>query len=370
MDQPSLPLALRKVLTEISDLDFQERFEQVFLAAASAISRLRDLDLSQYETENVDESRNLELLEAIAPHLMATITDVNSFVTSVEKSFPRGVRLSALDATEADKAERAAELLRSRSQFSRQSVLQLGNQMRSPGAVADRWNFLNNLQSARGRLRAGIGEAVADAASVYAEVSKTMVIPEWEQDVQNAITLRRTVHRLAVGLRAHLHRLAERKSLPWPELLGGLSEMMAKLAKTRTWRELRALDKREFVRFHQQVDLLRKQGSPPSGCELALKGFVSFLELLSAVVSQRETLRSHDRACLAELTVLLDHVEAAMPHDPTRARNELQRAAAVCDQLQGRDEELDELVVQMREDPAGTPDRLGALRATALRLLV
>jgi hypothetical protein len=369
MEQPSLPLALRKVLTEIADLEFQERFEKVFLSAARAISRLRELDLSQYETETVDESRNLQLLEEIAPHLLATITEVNSFVESVERNFPARGRLSALDPTEADKARRAADLLRTRSQFLRSSVLQLGKQLRSPGAVADRWNFLNNLQSARGRLRAGIGEMVAEAASVYAEVSKTGVIPEWDQDVQNAITLRRTVHRLAVGLRGHLQRIAEGRPVPWPELLGGLSEMMSKLTKTRTWRELRALDKREFVRFHQQVERLARDGAPSGASELALKGFVSFLELLSAVVSQRETLRSHDRACLAELTVLLDHVEEALPADPGRAKSEMQRALLVSEQLQGRDDALDNLVAKLREHATGAPEQLQALRAHAVRLL-
>jgi hypothetical protein len=288
----------------------------------------------------------------------------------VERNFPAGALRWPLDSGEADKARRAIEVLQSRSTFLKSSVLQLGNQMRSPGAVADRWNFLNNLQSARGRLRAGIGEMVAEAASVYAEVSKTGVIPEWEQDVQNAIALRRTVHRMAVGLRGHLQRIAEGRVIPWPELLGGLMEMMEKLGKTRTWRELRALDKREFVRFHQQVTALRSQGAPAAACELALKGFVSFLELLSAVVSQRETLRSHDRACLAEVTVLLDHVEAAKPLDADKAMSEMRRAVTVCEQLQGRDDALDALVAKLRSETTDSAEHINALRAHALRLLM
>jgi hypothetical protein len=362
-------VALRRVLTEIADLELQERFESVFLAAARAINRLGDLDLSQYETEVIDESRNLELLEAIAPHLLATITEVNAFVAAVEQHFPAGVRRWPLDAIAADKARRASELLRTRSQFLRSSVLQLGTQMRSPGAVADRWNFLNNMQSARGKLRAGIGEMVAEAASAYAEVSKTAVIPEWEQDVQNAITLRRTVHRLAVGLRGHLQRMADGRAIAWPELLKGLVEMMDQLTKTRTWRELRALDKREFMRFQQTAASLRDRRAPAAECEQALKGFVTFLELLSSVVSQRETLRSHDRACLAEVTVLLDHVEGALPTDPGKAKAEMQRVVAVCEQLQGRDDNLDALVAKLRGAPGGGPDHIEALRAHAVRLL-
>ena len=46
-----------------------------------------------------------------------------------------------------------------------------------------------------------------------------------------------------------------------------------------------------------------------------------------------------------------------------------QRVVAVCEQLQGRDDNLDALVAKLRGAPGGGPDHIEALRAHAVRLL-
>src|SRR5262249_7097029 len=149
----------------------------------------------------------------------------------------------------------------------------------------------------------------ADAASIYAEVSKLAVIPEYQADVHNAVALRRTLNRLATGLSLQLHKLEQGKSQPLPTLLAGLLETMEKFAKTGTWRELRAPDKKEFIKFRAQLKGIIDEGSKRAQALEALKGFVSFLELLSQIINQRETLRTHDHACLADLTAQLEVIE-------------------------------------------------------------
>lgn len=364
---PELPLALRRVLAEVADLSLRGRFEQVLLSAARAINHLRDLDLSQYETDSADENQNLELLEAVAPLLGATVTDVTTLVGTIDESFPKGATLILGNSLEVDKARRAVEILHTRGYALRRDVLQLGHQLRSPRAVADRWNFLNNLQTARGRLRAGIGEMVADAASVYAEVSRAAVIPEYLTDVNNAVALRRTLHRLATGLRGHLHKLEAGKSLPLPTLLAGLLETMEKLAKTGTWRELRALDKREFVKFRAQLRTVIADGSPRTPALQALKGFVSFLELLSQIINQRETLRTHDHACLADLTAQLEQLEGLPAAQ--RSGNLMNKLVTLCERMTGRDGELDRFIKLLKESPSGAAGQIQELREHALRLM-
>ena len=363
-----LPIALRRVLTEILDLGLQERLEQVLLAAARAITHLRDLDLSKYETDTADEDQSLELLEMVAPVLAATVMDVNALVSAIDESFPRGARLTEGDPIDLDKAQRAVDILRTRSATLRSGVLQLGIQLRSPRAVADRWNFLNHLQTARGLLRVGIGEMVADAAGIYAEVPRVSVIPEYQKDIDNAVGLRRTLHRLALGLRTHLRRLGEQQSIPLPQLLAGLSETMEKLSKTGTWRELRAPDKKEFVKFRVQLRELLARHAPEGPALEALKGFVSFLELLGVVINQRETLRTHDQACLAELTAQLEHLEG-LPA-PRRVGMPMAKVVTLCERLRGRDEFLDAFIAGLKATPNGDAAQIVALREHAQRLLM
>ncbi len=363
---PELPLALRRVLAEVSDIPLRGRFEQVLLSAARAINHLRDLDLSQYETDSADENQNLELLEAVAPLLGTTVTDVTTLVGTIDENFPKGATFLG-SPVEVDKARRAVEILHTRGYALRRDVLQLGNQLRSPRAVADRWNFLNNLQTARGRLRVGIGEMVADAASVYAEVSRASVIPEYQTDVNNAVGLRRTLHRLAIGLRTHLEKIEAGKSLPLPTLLSGLLETMEKLTKTGTWRELRALDKREFVKFRAQLRAIIADGSPRRAALEALKGFVSFLELLSQIINQRETLRTHDHACLADLTAQLEQLEGLPP--AKRSGKHMEKLVALCERMTGRDGELDRYIKRLKDLPNGEAGQIQELREHALRLM-
>ena len=366
-DLPELPLALRRVLGEVADPGFRERFEQVLLSAARAINHLRDLDLSQYETDTADENQNLDLFEAVAPLLGATVTDVSTLVGTIDENFPKGATLILGNSVEADKARRAVEILHTRGDALRRDVLQLGNQLRSPRAVADRWNFLNHLQTARGRQRVGIGEMVADAASVYAEVSRAAVIPEYQTDVNNAVGLRRTLHRLAAGLRMQLEKVEKNRSLPLPTLLGGLLETMEKLAKTGTWRELRAPDKKEFVKFRVQLRETIGAGSPRPKALETLKGFVSFLELLSQIINQRETLRTHDHACLADLTAQLEQVEG-LPAAKRRGKP-MEKVVALCERMTGRDGELDGFTKKLKDSPDGEASQIQELREHALRLM-
>jgi len=364
---PELPLALRRVLAEVADLSLRGRFEQVLLAAAHAINNLRDLDLSQYETDTADENQNLELLEAVAPLLGTTVTDVTTLVGTIEENFPKGATLILGSSVDVDKARRAVEILHTRGYALRRDVLQLGHQLRSPRAVADRWNFLNHLQTARGRLRVGIGEMVADAASVYAEISRSAVIPEYQTDVNNAVGLRRTLHRLATGLRSHLQKLEQGKSLPLPTLLAGLLETMEKLAKTATWRELRAPDKKEFVKFRVQLRTVIGEGSKRAPALEALKGFVSFLELLSQIINQRETLRTHDHACLADLTAQLEQMEGL--EAAKRSGKLMEKLVALCERMTGRDADLDRFIKRLKDAPSGEASQIQELREHALRLM-
>lgn len=364
---PELPAALRRVLIEVGDVGLQDRLEQVFGAAARAITHLRDLDLTQYERDSADDESNLELLEQVAPILASTVIDVNALVTAVDQNFPKGAVFSEGGPVEHDKARRAVDILRLRSGALRADVLQLGVQLRSPRAVADRWNFLNHLQTARGRLRAGMGEMVADAASIYAEVRRADVIPEYQSDIDNAVGLRRTLHRLAVGLRSHLQRIEAGRALPLDQLFKGLSETMETLARTRTWRELRAPDKKEFVRFRARLLELLGEGPPRGPALEALKGFVSYLELLAAILNQRDTLRTHDQGVLAELTAQLERIEG---FSAAKRPAEMPVVLGLCDRLVGRDVELDRFAGSIKASPTGTGDQIQILREHAQRLVL
>ncbi len=363
-----LPHAVQELLQEIVDPPLRDGLEHVFQTAARVIKGLRNFELIRYEGQSADVGADLQLFEEIAPVLMATVTEINSLVQSVETSFPEGFKPDSGGASEAQRAERAVEILRERTLGFRADVLQLGAQLRTPQAVSDRWNLLGHLQSARGKLRFGIGEMLTDVANVFGEFSNKQVVPEYELDVEHALLLRRSLAKLATGLRAHHERLLGAKPAEVPPLVARLHEVLDRLAKTQTWFELRAPDKREFIRFREEVASLEKRGCPPDETRRLVEGFLRFLELLTSILNQRAILQNQDRGCIAEITAALERADGAAPAD---AKESLAEAFALCERLAGRDPELDKYVASAKNSPAlVAAEGIATLREHALRLLV
>ncbi len=365
-----LPAALRGLLVDIRDTGFRSALEEILRIAADAIGRLANRDLIRYESVTSDGTGDLGLFEEIAPALAATVNEANRLVGAVEQAFPDGWRSASSDRIEAERSNRAAEILRERTRAFRGDVLQLGARLRSPFAVADRWNLLGNFQSARGKLRSEIGGMVADVANVFAEIPGAKVVPDYDADTEQALLLRRTLAKLAVALRAHNERMKRAAIEEVPALLDKLAQLVEKLPRASWWWDLRALDKREFIRFREQLGALRAAGGPPRETRHAVEGFVSFLELLAPLVNQREILKAHDRACLAEVTSLLEEAESQIEVSAGSARFPLLSALEACDALQGKDEELDAYVASVRGLPElPVAEAIQALRAHTLRLL-
>ncbi len=365
-----LPLALRELLAEIRDADFRDRFDKILDTAARVIKNLRNFELIRYEGKSAEGGADLALLEEIAPVLMATVTEINSLVQAVESEFPPGWKSLSKEPHEAERAARVIEILRERTHAFHSDVLQLGAQLRTPQAVADRWNLLGHLQSARGKLRYGIGEMVNDVANVFTEVTRAKVVPEYELDVEHAVLLRRTLAKLAVWVRRHNEKFKTATPADFPPLVAKLDALLDSLAKTQTWFELRAPDKREFIRFHEQLTGLIARGSPPSESRIAAEGFARFLDLLGSIVNQRYLLRDHDRSTLAELTVLLEKAEGQLVFPGDEAHATVREALALCETMVGRDDELDRYLEQLRNATTIVPVAcIQALREHALRLL-
>ncbi|MHB1845228.1 MAG: hypothetical protein ACYCWW_10390 [Deltaproteobacteria bacterium] len=366
----ALPLPLREVLAEIRDEAFRDRLEKVFLAAAGAIGQLRGFDLIRFESETAETGMDLQLLEQVAPVLMETVGQINAVVQAIEESFPQGWRAAGPTPLESQKAGRTIDILRERSQALRSDVLRLGAQLRSPQMAGDRWNLLDSLQGARGKLRAGLGEMIVDAMNVFVDVDRSDVVPEFDVDIEHALLLRRTLAKLMVALRAHHERMAHSEPIDIPPMLDRLGDVLARLTKTQAWFELRAPDKREFIRFRETLAELVIAGAPPSEARAAVEGFLRFIELLTPTVSRREALKSHDRAALAELTAELERAEAQLPGAPSAATAGVATALEVCDRLYGRDEEIDRFVAGLKGAPRSAGECIELLREHALRLLM
>ncbi|MFL5354319.1 hypothetical protein [Archangium sp.] len=354
---PALPPKLEELLHSLTDRAFAERLRKVYGAASQAIGRLSDLDLLQYETAHVDDSPDLSLWEEMAPVIRDTVMDVNALLNVVREQFatrPAGAAGSGapLAATvEARRAKDASELLLGWMQQLAQGVTQLGETMRNPAVVSDRWMLLAEIQRLRERFREQIGNLVFESASAFGPVTRQQVVPGHEAEVKAAVMVRAIVADLSriVSARMSKVREAEPEDVQWNAQQ--LQTELDAFGRTAAYKNLRAQDKRHIIEIRVRVGQLAIQDAPQKSEVLsAVEELDTFVRSLSSV-NQRQLLITHDREVWAACGVRLERAVGLWGSDPAGAAKALAEAAASAQSLYGRDPRLDGFLRKARKQP-------------------
>jgi len=349
---------LEELLQSLSDRAFAERLRAVYDSAGQAILRLSDLDLLKYETASVDDSPDLALWEEMAPVIRDTVMDVNVLLNVVREHFAaRGAGpahagapgLPLVASVEARRAKDASELLQGWMQQLAQGVTQLGEAMRNPSVVSDRWTLLSEIQRLRERFREQIGNLVFESASAFGPVTRQQVVPGYEAEVQAAVMVRAIVADLSRIVSARLSRVreAEPEDVQWNAQQ--LQTELDAFGRTVAYRHLRAQDKRRIIELRGRVGKLAIQES------LGRVDLLSLVEQLDAFVrslsgvNQRQVLVTHDREVWAGCGVRLERALGLLGAEPATAARTVAEAAASAQSLYGRDAALDVFLRRARK---------------------
>jgi hypothetical protein len=365
---PSLPPKLDGALLQVPDQAFAVKLRSIFRSAALTLYRLSDVDLVRYEAPESGGSWDLALWEELAPVIAQTVTGVNSLVSTVRSELEpkgQGTDLASLldrtvdEVSEDSDAERTADVqrtLRRQSDELAALVAQLGERVRTPSVVSDRWNLLAEVQSFRSRFRSVVGNLVYDVSSRYADLPRELLVPGYAGDLEAALgvrgalaDLRRTVEERCRALRG-----AAPEDVQWHA--AQLGAELDGFGGSAAYRSLRAQDKRFLVEARARLSGLKTDVRGAGDIVLAFAAeFVASLRGLSAV-SQRAMLVEHDHAAWAATAVRLEQAEEWLGADPARAARELAEAAVLARPLYGRDGQLDAfLLSQTDETLAGLP---------------
>ncbi|MBI3182031.1 MAG: hypothetical protein HYZ28_07785 [Myxococcales bacterium] len=319
----------------------------------------------------------------MAPVIRDTVMDVNNLLMVIREQFPAhppgglgdtlsrvleetGPGASSAGARRAGEAEAA---LQGAAQQLATQVTQLGEAMRSPQVMSDRWNLLAELQSHRARFREQIGDLVFNTALVFAEVQRKDVVPFFDQEVKAAVTVRGTVADLIrlFGSRLEQIREAEPEDVQWNATQ--LEKEMDSFGRTPAYRAFRAHDKRRLIELRDELrGLLGRPNPSRRGLLQIVEPFDEFVRSLAGVNS-REMLLIHDREAMAECGVGVERAGQLLSTDPEGAAAALGEAIAKAQSLYGRDPELDAFLRKSRKAaPTGTDvaenlERLVALLA-------
>jgi hypothetical protein len=369
------------VLRRVSDGLFRARLLKVLTAASRAISRLRAIELTRIERmASAPEGGALVLWEEAAPAVGASITDVNSLLTTIEDQFPFAEEAEPADdidlafgsfeeaspveptgpqiPTTPEEKQRAAEkTIQDIASSLRLEVSRFGTRVRNPSVMTDPWNLLVDIQEFRGKCRAAVGELVYASLSVFEEISRGAVVPEYAKDVSDGIAVRTAWATLNRAIGPLNNRLAAAPVEQQSALLQTVQVELDLFRSTRAYQAMRAGDKRHVLTFATDLSRVvadKKTGRP---AQLLVEGFAKFLDSL-AVINRREVLINHDREAFAECGTLLEQASFCLSlEEPARGLAKLNQAVAVATRLFGRDHGLDEyLVLRQRWPPEQLSD--------------
>lgn len=359
-----LPPRLRDVLAEIPGTEHGPRFQLLFVAAATAIDVLGDLDFTSYEIDDLAQGEGL--WEILAPAIEDTTNSVGAFLECVRTLF--AVTITEPEEVDEELASWFKELESRANDVQAAPTRSPRNQLEEVTSLLqaicdglsvelsrfrkgldelrahpDRWLLLDHVAMFRGKVRSGIGAMVYMGARLFLDVTREEVVPAYRDDVESAVSLRRELAGLSDEVRMY-HAAARRKldEAALRALLARVKNEVDDFVESPSFLLVRAADKRPFsdVRRNLQA-LIESDTIEPAKSRTFMEGLTRFLESMSAI-NRREILVIHDASAVRQVQELLGAARAAAEvRDGESALEPLRGAVARCQSLQGRDEHLD-----------------------------
>ncbi|SET72469.1 hypothetical protein [Stigmatella erecta] len=337
-----LPARLETLLDALTDRHLADRLERVYRAAARAIDRLGHLNIVKYEPTSVEpDGADLSLWETMAPAIGETLLGVNHLIAVIREQFPgearaagtgQGWRPPPASADERLTQEVEALLQASAARLARR-VADLGERVRLPEVVSNRWGLMTELQTFRLDFRSRIGDLVYLTAAAFEDVRREEVVPGHTHQVSAAVALRGATMDLRRSLQGRLERAAKTPPEGLPALARQLEDSLGAFSAMPASLTLRTRDKQRVVELRAQ---LREAGGQPRLEEGALSPWVQpLLEMLERVAEELTTqlLTTHDRgvwaACGARLEQVSMHLALGSPGAERVLLEALDRAGAL-----------------------------------------
>ncbi|EAU69897.1 hypothetical protein STIAU_5523 [Stigmatella aurantiaca DW4/3-1] len=296
---------------------------------------------------------------------------VNHLIAVIREKFPADER--AVDAgkgwrpppasTDERLAQEVETLLQASAVRLARRVGDLGERVRRPEVVSDRWGLMTELQTFRLDFRSRIGDLVYLTAAAFEDVRREDVVPGHTHQVNAAVALRGATMDLRRSLQGRLERAAKAPPEGLPALARQLEDSLGAFSTMPASLTLRTRDKQRVVELRAQ---LREAGSRPLLEAEALPQLVQpLLAMLERVAEELTTqlLTAHDRgvwaSCGARLEQVSMHLALGSPGAERVLVEALERAGA----LYGRSAAFDTF---LRKHRRATGDGLeeAALRET------
>jgi hypothetical protein len=338
----TLPARLEALLDALTDRHLADRLEHVYRAAARAIDRLGHLSIVKYEPTSVEpDGADLSLWETMAPAIGETLMSVNHLISTIREKFPVDPRAQGAGqgwrpppaSTDERLAQEAEVLLQASAAKLARRVADLGERVRLPEVVSNRWGLMTELQTFRLDFRSRIGDLVYLTAAAFEDVRREEVVPGHTHQVNAAVALRGATVDLRRSLQGRLERVAKTPPEGLPALARQLEDSLGAFSTMPASITLRTRDKQLVV--ERRAQLREAGGQPRLEAEALPQAVQPLLAMLERVAEEltAQLLTAHDRAvwasCGARLEQVSMHLALGSPGAERVLLEALERAGAL-----------------------------------------
>lgn len=376
------------LVANLPDPDLKDRFMTALNACAEGLVVVDSLDLSPFELSD-PETANVSTWEALAPHVAKILVQVRATGDRLVALFPEGTNDFADDEVSASDLEAAFDLManaggtddlagalgrrdrgldmvvqtsstarlgqvgdgiRTLVQVLHQDIVLLGQKLRTPQIVGDRWFLLGELHQFLHQCAQCLEAIVATVLGALSDEHLDEVLPRYTNATGRAVKLRSATTRLGYQAEELNQAIARAAPEDLPILTAALEESLNAYSQQPTYKYLRPLDKRPIIGFRVYLSTWHKRRQTPEQVRLEVEGFSKFLALMGDL-NWREQLAAHDAQQLSNARTVLE------------SEMDLELALPYLRKVYGRSPAIDQALHAV--DHQRPPDRAALVRAVA-----
>lgn len=343
------------LVTSVPDAELRERMVTALTACAEGLTVIDSLDLSPHELSD-PETANVSTWEALAPHVAKILVQVRGTGDRLVALFPEGTNDFADDEVSASDLEAAFDLManaegsddgvgssltrrdrgldlvvqtasasnlgqvgdgiRTLVQVLHQDIVLLGQKLRTPQIVGDRWFLLGELHQFLHQCAQCLEAIVATVLGALTDEQLDDVLPRYTNATGRAVKLRTASTRLGYQVEELNQAIGRAPIEDIPILILALEEALNAFSLQPTYKYLRPLDKRPIISFRVYLSTWQKRRQTLDEVRHQVEGFSKFLALMGDL-NWREQLAHHDALHLANARTVLESemdLELALPY--------------------------------------------------------
>lgn len=345
-----------RIVGSVPDLDLRARVVAGIESCALTLDVIDGVDLAEQELADL-ETPNVAAWNALAPSVRNALLAVRQAADQLKKLFPPpppktgDIEYDSYDEMFADSREtkvdaivrgssmndieQLGESINTLAAVLGNDIIGLGQKLRLPQVVGDRWFLLAELHTFLSQCTNCIEAIVATVLGALTKDNLDDVLPRYVDANARKIKLRSAMVDLCRDVSQYNAAIAQASGVELEILKTGLTERIVALSTSPAYKILRPQDKRAIILFRISLHSWERTGRSLTQLRQELEGFSKFLELMKEL-NWRDELADNDRR---SLHTAYDVLESGV--DVPMVKPYLERAY-------GRSAAVDELVRTLR----------------------